>query len=286
MPSAKDIVAARKANLTTNQQLARENVNNLINLRGQSQGQRGVDINIHGTFARGEAWTKTGSAFDKENTRARNTASTNFQWSGGQTEASRVEAGKQLNAFLKDVNRLTINRSTSNDVNAIAHSHGGNVLGKALGAKSTPSIRNAVMLGTPQMSSGGKNTSWSANAADKVRGQIHNIYDNKDAVQVTTARANEHITGNMVSVDNKFSVKNSITPQNNIRVETGAWLPSVQAHSDMHDAKIGKLTNHLLGQDAKSSERIKTSTARANNSTAKFHGNLNNRASNVVFHKK
>lgn len=286
MPSAKDYVAARQANLTPKQQLARENVNNLINLRGQSQGKRGVDVNIHGTFARGADWVKSGSSFDKENLRARNTASTNFQWSGGSSEAARVQAGNQLNAFLKDVNRPAINRATTSDVNAIAHSHGGNVLGKALGKKDSQEIRNAVMLGTPQMSKNGQNTSWSSSAADKVKGNIHNIYDDKDAVQVTGARANEHFAGNNVSVDNKFSQKNSITPQNNIRVETGAWFPSVQAHSDTHDAKIGQLTNHLLGQDAKPSERMKTNAARAQNSTARFHGTLNNRAANTVFHKK
>lgn len=286
MPTAKQIVAAQKANLTTNQQLARENVNNLINLRGQSQGKQSVDVGIHGTFARGADWVKSNSSFNKEAMRGRNTANTNFQWSGGQTEASRVEAGKQLNAFLKDVKRPTINRTGSNDVNAIAHSHGGNVLGKALGNRNSQEIRNAVMLGTPQMSKNGQNTSWSRNAADKVTGNIYNVYDNKDAVQVTSARANEHIMGNMVSVDNKFSQKNSITPQTNIRVETGAWVPSVQAHSDTHDSQIGGLTNHLLRKDARSNERIKTAMKRADNATAKFQDKLNNRASNVVFHKK
>lgn len=41
MPLAKDLGAAR------------ENVSNLINLRSQSQGKRGVNVNIHGTLAKG-----------------------------------------------------------------------------------------------------------------------------------------------------------------------------------------------------------------------------------------
>lgn len=251
--------------LTTQQQLSRENTMNLIKVRGQklANPQRSeVDVNIHGTFARSEPWTGANSDFTRETTANRETNKAAFKWTGGGSEGARETAGANLGNYLNDVkNKFVMGEGA--EINAIAHSHGGNVLGKAMSRDDTTSIQNAVMLGTPAMSKRGQNTSWSTEGADKVEGHIHNVYDKADKIQTTGARANEIVrgnanivtglvTGNRLSVGREFENASS-TPQHNVEVQTKRSvlerinpMTKANAHSELHDAHIGRQVNKML----------------------------------------
>ncbi len=246
--------------LTTPEQLSRENMLSLIKLRGQkldSPGTGELDVNIHGTTARrkqfGTSWVDKGSAFSRAEGGARVRNVTDFQWTGGGSEEDRVTAGESLGNFLNDVKNPAIMGADA-DINAIAHSHGGNVLGKALSEEGTTGIKSAVMLGTPMMTRSGTNTSWSTAAADKVSGQIHSFSDPDDKIQTTGARLNEYAKLNVnplkgadrLQVGRTFASP-STTPQHNISVESGRSkreklkpTTGAKAHSELHKAPIGR----------------------------------------------
>ena len=282
---AKSELAAHTSQLKPEAQLARENLLNLINLRGKQLGadevSEGVDtrslhstaartsetdVNIHGTFAHGGPWVKEGSAFTTASTAGRDTSATSFQWSGGGREKDRVAAGKSLGAFLGDVKNPFISGEQTR-INAVAHSHGGNVLGKALSEAGTTGVQAAVMLGTPQMTRSGVNTSWSTAGADKVAGEIFSLHDKADRIQTAGARGNEFSLGNIgllsrgprLKVGREFSSP-SATPQHNIEVETKRGIVATvspakgaAAHGQLHDgdamsgpAPVGTRVNEML----------------------------------------
>ena len=129
-----------------------------------------IVILVHGTFASGADRTKAtsdfglaaSSFFGGQSVRA-------FEWCGSDNTMARRAAGQRL-ADLINAIRLT---NPNEQINVIAHSHGGNVVKFAtqLGA----SIDNVINLGTPQ------------NGTKFARGKaknITNVYSNSDQVQV------------------------------------------------------------------------------------------------------
>jgi hypothetical protein len=228
-----------------------------VALRGRGQGglappvgnPGSVDINIHGTWARGGDWERSNSPFSQNVRQNRNAVTTNFQWSGSVLEGNRQIAGNHLANFIRDTQNPMIggNRRT----NAFAHSHGGNVLGNAL-SNNNVHIDNAVLLATPHMRNymtGNENTAWTAQGANRVRNMITAISAPNDLVQTTGATVFEHLQGNPRNTGRIFQRRDAITPQFNLRVPPqggGAWLPGAQAHSDMHEGAAGTLVNRVM----------------------------------------
>lgn len=114
-----------------------------------SNGEPGhVVVLVHGTFARGAAWTspqsKLGGAL--KSSLHGDLLLISFEWSGRNSHEARLAGGCELARRL----RLLRNDHPSASLHVIAHSHGGNVVGYAL---RTPSVRQGldgvVCLGTP-----------------------------------------------------------------------------------------------------------------------------------------
>lgn len=107
-----------------------------------------VVVLVHGTFARGAAWTsphsKLGGAL--KSSLHGDLLLTAFEWSGRNSHEARLAGGSELAQGL----RLLRKDHPSASLHVIAHSHGGNVVGYALRA---PSVRQGldgvVCLGTP-----------------------------------------------------------------------------------------------------------------------------------------
>lgn len=103
---------------------------------------------VHGTFAKGAAWTREGSALHGALAKGLGSAARvqYFDWSGRNTHQARLVAGKELAAFLTksasdypDAKRVTI-----------AHSHGGNIALYARRHASEPAASDHVVcLATP-----------------------------------------------------------------------------------------------------------------------------------------
>jgi hypothetical protein len=251
--------------LEPERQIDRQNWLSLIRLRGDVRGGQmeggGVDersigglqeghnktnVMVHGTFDHNADWAKPGSEEVNALTSGRNANTAAFQWSGGHTEAHRETAGTQLGKYFRDVKNPLI-AGKGSEVSAVAHSHGGNVVGKALKAEAAAgqrgaTIKNAVMLATPQMTNArGENTSWSKAGADRVTGQIISAHNTKDQVQTSGAFGNEEATGNTEVVDSgrNFHVP-SQTPQRNMEFTSGAWGPGRGAagHGEMHGTRV------------------------------------------------
>jgi hypothetical protein len=106
---------------------------------------------VHGTFARGAAWTKEGSALRdslEEIFRGR-IKFHNFEWSGYPSYFSRDQASAKLQIFLSHLLQLY-----PNDMHfIIGHSHGGNVVLYALrNSTLAERIHGVITLSTPFLS--------------------------------------------------------------------------------------------------------------------------------------
>lgn len=80
---------------------------------------------VHGTFARGAAWTREGSALHSTLAKGLGPEARlqYFDWSGKNTHKARLAAGKELAAFLAQTARAYPDAKRV----TIAHSHGGNI---------------------------------------------------------------------------------------------------------------------------------------------------------------
>ncbi len=118
---------------------------------------------IHGTFAKGAAWTRPDSSFatallDALGPTARLRV---FEWSGGNSHAARLNAGRELSDFIKECVVSKAGRFV-----LIAHSHGGNVALYALQDKlARDRVSAVVCMGTPFL-----NCALRDQSAPKVRG--------------------------------------------------------------------------------------------------------------------
>jgi hypothetical protein len=102
---------------------------------------------VHGTFAPGAPWTKSGSEIRATLERLFPTARIqDFEWSGKNSHHARVEAGDALADFLEK----QIDEQTGSVHAIVAHSHGGNVALYALRRpRVSTAVRKLVFLSTP-----------------------------------------------------------------------------------------------------------------------------------------
>lgn len=213
--------------------LAHSNICTLIRLRGDrmaAPANAQVDVIVHGTNARGEPWAQADSSFARRVRRERAAVTASFQWSGGMTEMERQQAGDQLAVFLGDLRKAlkktvehdvllagieTLPAVCGRDINVIAHSHGGNVLGHAM-AQRELEIGIAMLLAVPALANASNaNLSWTAEAANRVVRAIVNVSDRRDPVQTTLAGWNERIRGRRVESGRHFHRPESTTDQSN-----------------------------------------------------------------------
>lgn len=277
-PTAQEIFNANTGSMTVRQATNRANLMSLIRLRGavldasgspsligknaapnpqpnpnqgvQMMAPPSVDINIHGTFARGTDWVQENSVFSQNVRRNRNAITTNFQWTGSPLEAQRQIAGGQLENFIRDVKNPFIAQGL--EVNAFAHSHGGNVLGHAM-SRQNVTINNAFLLGTPHMSDANSvNVSWSRQGTDQVQNMIASVSAPNDLIQTTGATAAEWAQGNARIARRNFLRPDAMTPLFNVTTQPLGnnapwWKPSgVQAHSDLHEGPTGNHVNTMM----------------------------------------
>lgn len=102
---------------------------------------------VHGTFAKGSAWTKDGSTLQRSLRDAMPSAVfETFQWSGWNTHGARLRAGVAFAAHLSE----QAERHPAAKRIVIAHSHGGNVaLYGAKAADGHQTFDGLVCLATP-----------------------------------------------------------------------------------------------------------------------------------------
>lgn len=307
-PTAQQIFNANMGALTVRQANNRANLMSLIRLRGavldasgstsltgknaapnpqpnpnpamQMMAPPSVDINIHGTFARGASWVQNNSAFSQNVRRGRNAITTNFQWSGSPLEAQRQVAGAQLENFIRDVQNPVIARGL--EVNAFAHSHGGNVLGHAMSRRNV-SINNAVLLGTPHMSDvNNVNVSWTRQGTDQVQNMISSFSAPNDLIQTTGATMAELVQGNARIARRSFQRPDAMTPLFNFTTQPLGnnapwWMPSgVQAHSDLHEGPTGNQVNTTMRFAESNVGRRFLQALRGINMFRRFTGQPNN----------
>ena len=105
-------------------------------------------ILVHGTWGCSSSWTKPGS-FMRESLRrtlGEGTVFRLFAWTGWNTHAARLRAGRRLGRVLRSI----LEADSTNDVCVVAHSHGGNVACYALGELGVLAKRvSLVTLATP-----------------------------------------------------------------------------------------------------------------------------------------
>jgi Alpha/beta hydrolase len=103
---------------------------------------------VHGTFARGAAWTQPGSRFQRELQRELKfpTIFNTFEWSGANSHSARKTAGGALAKHLRSLGQAHPDRHHI----LLAHSHGGNVACYALeDVEAAKNVSAIVTLGTP-----------------------------------------------------------------------------------------------------------------------------------------
>jgi hypothetical protein len=105
-------------------------------------------VPIHGTFARGAAWTHPDSYFMKALSQILGPGMRLrvFEWSGDNSHAARLQAGRELSEFVGPCSAS----HPSGPCVLIAHSHGGNVALYALRDESVrPAVSAMVCMSTP-----------------------------------------------------------------------------------------------------------------------------------------
>jgi hypothetical protein len=103
---------------------------------------------IHGTFARGAAWTKEDSLLCQElkRTLKEEIGFPPFKWTGDNSHSAREIAAQELVLHIEKVAQL----HPDADHYLICHSHGGNVALRALGKDNTERhVKGVLTLGTP-----------------------------------------------------------------------------------------------------------------------------------------
>jgi pimeloyl-ACP methyl ester carboxylesterase len=106
---------------------------------------------VHGTFAKGAAWTKPGSSLRRRLEQGRGTVEVVvFEWSGQNSHSERVKASSWLARSLNE----NVQKYPDAKHYIIAHSHGGNVALRALSDLGfrPQVISGLICLGTPYLS--------------------------------------------------------------------------------------------------------------------------------------
>lgn len=160
-----------------------------------------------------------------------------FRWSGLNTHAGRVTAGRELAEYVTELYRLG-----AQVVDIVAHSHGGNVVKEA---SNLVAFRRAVFLGTPHFyypdDSG---VPYQLNPAGVE--QALNVFCENDSVQVKAAQAAPDF-GGPPSMPQIGSFAGSLDPVRADRVDHDARASSL--YTDVRvtvDAPPGKKTHSAL----------------------------------------
>jgi RHS repeat-associated protein len=107
-----------------------------------------LTILVHGTFAKGrEDFLPGGSFFQNVARTVHDRTVASFQWSGKNNHQARVGAAKALAAFVRGYQF-----APGEQLNIVAHSHGGNVALAAINMGLGKPVDNLVTLGTPSRS--------------------------------------------------------------------------------------------------------------------------------------
>ncbi len=182
---------------------------------GKSAGSGRMLIIVHGTWAARFGWWKPGGEFwtyiraIKENLYE---GENPFRWSGANKHEKRVEAAKKLVEWA-EAHGVT-------ELDAIAHSHGGNVcfLASQFGLR----FRKLITLGTPIR------LEYLPNLRNI--GALHNIFSTRDMIQTPAGtlpnrRAEGRTLGDTLEVTNHFADNNEegIRPGHSGLHEPGIW---------------------------------------------------------------
>jgi RHS repeat-associated protein len=103
-----------------------------------------LTIVVHGTFAHGSATFMPGGHFFQHVARTFGDRTVSFQWSGGDTTEARSKAAADLANYVRNYKF-----APGEQLNIVAHSHGGNVVIQAINAVLGHRVDNLVTLGTP-----------------------------------------------------------------------------------------------------------------------------------------
>jgi len=107
-----------------------------------------LTILVHGTFAKGsQDFLPGGSFFQNVARTVHDRTVVSFQWSGKNSHQARVGAAKALAAFIR-----SYQFAPGEQLNIVAHSHGGNVAISAINMGLSKPVDNFITLGTPSRS--------------------------------------------------------------------------------------------------------------------------------------
>jgi hypothetical protein len=205
---------------------------------------------VHGTFAKdsdtGTGYAAPGQAFpqalrrhfgqtEDPDDKTRVSYGT-FGWSGSATEKARKEAGASLASWITDWRKDNPDRP----LHLVGHSHGGNVIGHALGAlDESLSVDTVTMLGTPHWDPR-QNPSWTRKSASRVKGEIFTAFSTRDKVQVEGAfAANELDLGADTPHRIQRTLSASTLQNTNVRnANSTPLISAVEHHSALHDPKV------------------------------------------------
>jgi pimeloyl-ACP methyl ester carboxylesterase len=116
----------------------------MVEIESSFSSQKHIVILVHGTFARSAAWTRKGKLYSALKTHLPGSIILSYDWSGWNSNASRLKAAKGLTRLLREL-RL---KNPGQRIVVIGHSHAGNVILSAL--KTDGALADAVVcLATP-----------------------------------------------------------------------------------------------------------------------------------------
>lgn len=141
-------------------------------------------IYVHGTFSRGAGrppagYARPGGYVDRELT-PRGGHYEAFGWNGWPFQRSRENGGRVL------AERLNVLLRDGHTVELVGHSHGGNIIGHALGRlEQGRTVQSVTLLGTPHGVGAWPRgySAWTQDRVDRVEQGVLNVYSNKDRVQ-------------------------------------------------------------------------------------------------------
>lgn len=183
-----------------------------------------------------------------------------FDWSGSSAESGRQRAATDL----LDRIRHAQQELPTHDMNIVAHSHGGNVVARALSEMGpNESVRSVMTMGTPQFrkqaevyapSREQSNTLWGPQAQSHVRDEIVNVYTRNDYVQTKGAgfvnRMNVVRTAgdgvNSRTHSGRRLIPASSATVTNVDATNVATSRVAKAHGSYHEAETFKaISNHI-----------------------------------------
>ena len=199
--------------------------------------------------------------------KSKNTPADIFTWTGGNWYQAREIAAVQL----KDAIIKIKNTHPREKINIVAHSHGGNVVLRALQLLSQTSCKNkykveyVVLLGTPHFKalypSGSKFIYYSKEGHGMIKKKLYNIYNSYDLVQSNYADVKDGISncnlenGDALPTFDALTTQQTIHDQNssnyinynrNKESEGVFDIFGIQEHEDLHDTEMGIMVGHLL----------------------------------------